>query len=105
MSSNGQRFVTGGNINSDRQTGGHTEEVQLYSSTLGTLEDKQKSNLNLWKKKSVFIDTNVFALSPFDQTSSTDSGRGPRLSKPLILHRPLYYNVQCYRWNFTLYNN
>lgn len=47
MSSNGQRFVTGGNINSDRQTGGHTEEVQLYSSTLGTLEDKQKSNLNL----------------------------------------------------------
>ena len=45
MSCNGQRFVTGGNINSDRQTGGHMDEVQSYSSTLGTLEYKKNQYL------------------------------------------------------------
>lgn len=59
MSCNGQRFVTGGNI--DRQTGGHRDEVQSYSSALGTLGDK-KIKFKSLGKKSLSIETEMSLL-------------------------------------------
>lgn len=96
MSCNGQRFVTGGNINSDRQT----DKVQSYNSTLGTLGDNKIKFKSL--KKNQYLLTHkclcFISLWPkFLYRLWTLTVKTPNTTQTIIL--------QCYMWNLPLYNN
>ena len=100
MSCNGQRFVTGGNINSDRQTDRQTDKVQSYNSTLGTLGDNKIKFKSL--KKNQYLLTHkclcFISLWPkFLYRLWTLTVKTPNTTQTIIL--------QCYMWNLPLYNN
>lgn len=100
MSCNGQRFVTGGNINSDRQTDRQTYKVQSYNSTLGTLGDNKIKFKSL--KKNQYLLTHkclcFISLWPkFLYRLWTLTVKTPNTTQTIIL--------QCYMWNLPLYNN